>query len=164
MAEWLRSLTSVLLIIRSSHRCGFAPRSGHESHVGQATFCLRVCQVVFPRVLRFSHHLPIDPSRYGTRAYLKTDTDEMPVVYAHLNDLSVKFSGCVSEGQDKLPTMYWLSKLYKRPYKEVQVGKDQEKAQSEKDSHSKNRGGKSQTNNQVYHETYRKPNEQLFSQ
>ena len=31
----------------------------------------------------------------------------------------------------------------------VQVGKDQEKAQSEKDSHSKNRGGKKQTNNQV---------------
>ena len=27
--------------------------------------------------------------------------------------------------------------------KKVQVGKDQEKAQSEKDSHSKNRGGKS---------------------
>ena len=32
--------------------------------------------------------------------------------------------------------------------KMVQVGKDQEKAQSEKDSHSKNRGGK-KTNNQV---------------
>ena len=31
----------------------------------------------------------------------------------------------------------------------VQVGEDQEKAQSEKDSHSKNRGGKNQTNNQV---------------
>ena len=30
MAEWLRSLTSVLLIIRSSHLCGFAPRTGHE--------------------------------------------------------------------------------------------------------------------------------------
>ena len=30
VAEWLRSLTSVLLIIRSSHRCGFAPRTGHE--------------------------------------------------------------------------------------------------------------------------------------
>ena len=28
------------------------------------------------------------------------------------------------------------------PDKKVQVGKDQEKAQSEKDSHSKNRGGK----------------------
>ena len=33
--------------------------------------------------------------------------------------------------------------------KKVQVGKDQEKAQSEKDFHSKNRGGKNQTNNQV---------------
>ena len=33
--------------------------------------------------------------------------------------------------------------------KKVQVGKDQEKAQSEKDSHIKNRGGKKQTNNQV---------------
>ena len=31
----------------------------------------------------------------------------------------------------------------------VQVGKDQEKAESENDSHSKNRGGKKQTNNQV---------------
>ena len=29
-----------------------------------------------------------------------------------------------------------------KPSKKVQVGKDQEKAQSEKDSHSKNRGGK----------------------
>ena len=36
-----------------------------------------------------------------------------------------------------------------RYFNEVQVGKDQEKAQSEKDSHSKNRGGKNQTNNQV---------------
>ena len=33
--------------------------------------------------------------------------------------------------------------------KKVQVCKDQEKAQSEKDSHTKNRGGKNQTNNQV---------------
>ena len=31
----------------------------------------------------------------------------------------------------------------------VQVGKDQEKAQSEKDSHSKTEVGKNQTNNQV---------------
>ena len=30
VAEWLRSLASVLLIIRLSHRCGFAPRTGHE--------------------------------------------------------------------------------------------------------------------------------------
>ena len=53
----------------------------------------------------------------GTRAYLETDTDEMSVVNAHLNDLPVKFSVCVSEGKDKLPTVYWLPNLHKRPYK-----------------------------------------------
>ena len=53
----------------------------------------------------------------GTRAYLETDTDEVSVVNAHLNDLPVKFSVYVNEGQDKLPTMYWLPKLHKRPYK-----------------------------------------------
>ena len=53
----------------------------------------------------------------GTRAYLETDTDEVSVVNTHLNDLPVKFSVCVNEGQDKLPTMYWLPKLHKRPYK-----------------------------------------------
>ena len=35
-----------------------------------------------------------------------------------------------------------LGKLGFENCKKVQVGKDQEKAQSEKDSHSKNRGGK----------------------
>ena len=53
----------------------------------------------------------------GTRAYLETDTDAMSVVNAHLNDLPVKFSVCVNEGQGKLPTMYCLPKLHKRPYK-----------------------------------------------
>ena len=53
----------------------------------------------------------------GTMAYQETDTDEMSVVNAHLNVLSVNFSVVVNEGQDKLPTMYWLSKLHKRPYK-----------------------------------------------
>ena len=50
--------------------------------------------------------------------------------------------------------------------KKVQVGKDQEKAQSEKDSHSKKpRWEKTKlTIRYLYHETYRKPNEQLFSQ
>ena len=52
------------------------------------------------------------------------------------------------------------------PLKKVQVGKDQEMAQSEKDSHSKNRGGKKlnlQSGTYIM-KTYRKPNEQLFSQ
>ena len=40
----------------------------------------------------------------------------MSVVNAHFNELPVKFSVCVNEGQDKLSTMYWLRKLHKRPY------------------------------------------------
>ena len=55
---------------------------------------------------------------------------------------------------------------HKASSKKVQVGKDQEKAQSEKDSHSKNRGGKklnSQSGTYTM-KTYSKPNEQLFSQ
>ena len=51
-------------------------------------------------------------------------------------------------------------------HKKVQVGKDQEKAQSENDSHSKNRGGKKPNlqSGTLTMKTYRKPNEQLFSQ
>ena len=41
----------------------------------------------------------------------------MSVVNARLNEMPVKFSVCVNEGQDKLPTMYWLPKLHKRPHK-----------------------------------------------
>ena len=39
----------------------------------------------------------------------------MSVINAHLNQKTVTFSVCVNEGQDKLPTMYWLPKLHKRP-------------------------------------------------
>ena len=61
------------------------------------------------------------------------------------------------------------TRLNLQQVEKVQVGKDQEKAQPERDSHSKNRGGKKVqktklTIRHLYHETYRKPNEQLFSQ
>ena len=52
----------------------------------------------------------------GTRAYKETDSEEKTVVNAHLNELPVTFSVCVNEGHGKLPTMYWLPKLHKRPY------------------------------------------------
>ena len=45
--------------------------------------------------------------------------------------------------------LYFCFPFNHRQNKKVQVGKDQEKAKSEKDSHTKNRGGKKQTNNQV---------------
>ena len=53
-----------------------------------------------------------------------------------------------------------------RYHKKVQVGKDQEKAQSEKRFPlQKPRWEKNKlTIRYLYHETYRKPNEQLFSQ
>ena len=35
----------------------------------------------------------------------------------HCNHLALNFSVCVKERQDRLPTMYWLPKLHKRPYK-----------------------------------------------
>ena len=53
----------------------------------------------------------------GTKVYKETSTDEMTVVNTNSNDLPYKFSINVKERQDKLPTMYWLLKLHKRPYK-----------------------------------------------
>ena len=35
----------------------------------------------------------------------------------HCNHLALKFSVCVKERQDRLPTMYWLPKLHKKKYK-----------------------------------------------
>ena len=35
----------------------------------------------------------------------------------HCNHLALKFSVCVKERLDRLPTMCWLPKLHKRPYK-----------------------------------------------
>ena len=53
----------------------------------------------------------------GTKAYKETSEEEKSVVNGHCNYLALKFSVCVKERQDRLPTMYWLSKLHKRPYK-----------------------------------------------
>ena len=53
----------------------------------------------------------------GTKAYKETSTDEKTVVNNHSNDLPYKFAINVKERQDRLPTMYWLPKLHKRPYK-----------------------------------------------
>ena len=53
----------------------------------------------------------------GTKAYEETYKDEKSVVYSHLNEIPNKFVVDVKERQDRLPTMYWLPKLHKRPYK-----------------------------------------------
>ena len=46
-----------------------------------------------------------------------TSTDEKTVVDSHPNEMPYNFDVTVKEHQDKLPTMYWLPKLHKRPYK-----------------------------------------------
>ena len=53
----------------------------------------------------------------GTKAYKETSEEEKSVVNGHCNHLALKFSVCVKERQDRLPTMYWLPKLHKTPYK-----------------------------------------------
>ena len=53
----------------------------------------------------------------GTKAYEETSIDEKSVVYIHSNEIPNKFAVDVKERQDRLPTMYWLPKLHKRPYK-----------------------------------------------
>ena len=53
----------------------------------------------------------------GTKAYEETSTDEKSVVNSHSNDSPYKFAVNVEERQNRLPTMYWLPKLHKRPYK-----------------------------------------------
>ena len=51
--------------------------------------------------------------RHTTRLLKKKKS----VVNGHCNHLALKFSVCVKERQDRLPTMFWLPKRHKRPYK-----------------------------------------------
>ena len=50
----------------------------------------------------------------GTKAYKETSEEEKSVVNGHCNHLALKFSVCVKERQDRLPTMYRLPKLHKK--------------------------------------------------
>ena len=63
--------------------------------------------------LHYINHLKQELN--GTKAYEETSTDEKTVVNSHSNELPFKFAVIVKERQDKLPTMYWLPKLHKRP-------------------------------------------------
>ena len=43
--------------------------------------------------------------------------DEMSIVDRHRCHMSAKFGVFVDDDHSKLPTLYWLPKLHKRPYK-----------------------------------------------
>ena len=49
--------------------------------------------------------------------YKETPIGEKSVVYSQSDEIPNKFAVDVKERQDRLPTMYWLPKLHKRPYK-----------------------------------------------
>ena len=48
---------------------------------------------------------------------LRPMAEKRSVVNDHICHSATKFAVCVNEGQDKLPTLFWLPKLHKRPYK-----------------------------------------------
>ena len=53
----------------------------------------------------------------STKTYKRNSTDERYIVNTHSIDITDKFAVSITEKQDRLPTLYWLPKLHKRPYK-----------------------------------------------
>ena len=52
-----------------------------------------------------------------SKTYERISTDERSIVNIHSIDITAKFAVSIKEKQDRLPTLYWLPKLHKRPYK-----------------------------------------------
>ena len=48
---------------------------------------------------------------------LGSTNEERSIVNTHSIDITAKFAVGIKENQDKLPTLYWLPKHHKRPYK-----------------------------------------------
>ena len=66
-------------------------------------------------VVRRLHYINILKQELsGTKAYKETSEEEKSVVNGHCNHLALRFSVCVKERQDRLPTMYWLPNLQKK--------------------------------------------------
>ena len=53
----------------------------------------------------------------STKTYERISTDERSIVNTHSIDITAKFAVSIKDKQDRLPTLYWLPKLHKRPYK-----------------------------------------------
>ena len=63
-------------------------------------------QTVFPH----NEVLKVDSEYNATSGFVS-------VVNTHSIDITAKFAVSIKEKQDRLPTLYWLPKLHKRPYK-----------------------------------------------
>ena len=53
----------------------------------------------------------------GTKAYAQTSAEEKSVINNHSFQNATRFGVSIDEDQERLPTFYWLPKLYKQPYK-----------------------------------------------
>ena len=53
----------------------------------------------------------------STKTYERISTDERSIVNTHSIDITAKFAVSIKEKRDRLPTLYSLPKLHKRPYK-----------------------------------------------
>ena len=63
-------------------------------------------QTIFPH----NDVLKVDSEYNATSGFVS-------VVNTHSIDITAKFAVSIKEKQDRLPTLYWLPKLHKRPYK-----------------------------------------------
>ena len=73
--------------------------------------------VVFVFVCQLHYIKTLKQELNCTKAYEENSIDEKTDVNRHLNELPLKLSVGVRTRQNKLPTMYLLPKLHKRPYK-----------------------------------------------
>ena len=53
----------------------------------------------------------------STKTYERISTDKRSIVNTHSIDITAMFAVSIKEKQDRFPTLYWLPKLHKRPYK-----------------------------------------------
>ena len=104
---------------------------------------LKMYEGTFSRVVA---HLPIYP--VYLQHFMTVKTSNYNFRYTHLLDIPIStksgnnsLSFQAAKLWNDLPKKARKSTSF-NTFKKVQVGKDQEKAQSERDSHSKNRGGK----------------------
>ena len=81
-----------------------------------------------------ANHTPLVYGRFKGTVGWDIVTGEKLLVFHRLPRAKIE------PGRDK--PLYYMAVKANLYSKKVQVGKDQEKAQSERDSHSKNRGGK----------------------
>ena len=64
------------------------------------------------------HYVNTLIQKFGsTKTYERTSSDEKSVVNSHCCHITAKFAVGIKENQEQLPTLYWLPKLHKRPYK-----------------------------------------------